>query len=136
MGGSPARQALQFVDAFYQEVEENADRAMIAFCADDIVRAKKENKIAFVLSMEGAEGLEGDLSVLRSLHRMGLRFLGFTWNRRNQAADGMDERDTGGGLTRFGFDLVKDATVWASPSIWRTCLRLALKMCCKSVNAR
>lgn len=108
LGGSPARQALQFVDAFYQEVEENADRALIAFCADDIVRAKKENKIAFVLSMEGAEGLEGDLSVLRSLYRMGLRFLGFTWNRRNQAADGMDERDTGGGLTRFGFDLVKE----------------------------
>lgn len=108
LGGSPARQALRFIDAFYEEIEQNSDRVMLAVTADDILRAKQENKIAFVLTMEGAEGLEGDIRVLRVFHRLGLRFLGFTWNRRNEAANGMDERESDGGLTRFGKDLVKE----------------------------
>jgi membrane dipeptidase len=46
--------------------------------------------------------------MLRSIYRLGLRCLGITWNRRNEAADGLDERHTGGGLTRFGKQLVKE----------------------------
>ena len=108
LGGSPARQALWFIDEFYAEIEQNSDRVMLALTADDIVRAKQQNKMAFVLTMEGAEGLEGDIRVLRVFHRLGLRFLGFTWNRRNEAANGMDERESDGGLTRFGKELVKE----------------------------
>ncbi len=58
--------------------------------------------------MEGAEALDGDLATLRVCHRLGLRFLGLTWNQRNQAADGWAERRTGGGLTEFGVALVKE----------------------------
>ncbi|MGI5835468.1 MAG: dipeptidase, partial [Chloroflexota bacterium] len=59
-----------------------------------------------VLSMEGAEGLDGDLGALRVFHRLGLRSLGLTWNWRNEAADGVFETRTCGGLTQFGIDLV------------------------------
>ena len=107
-GGTGARQTLQFIDTFYEELDAYSHLAMPAVCADDILRAKELGKIALILSMEGAEGLEGDLSVLRVCYRLGLRVLGITWNRRNEAADGIGEIRTGGGLTGFGVDLVKE----------------------------
>ncbi len=106
--GSGCHQALGLVDTFYREIEASPDLAMLATTTDDIVRAKDAGKVALILSMEGAEGLDGDLGVLRVLGRLGLRCLGLTWNRRNAAADGVGELRTGGGLTSFGVDLVKE----------------------------
>ena len=106
--GSGIHQTLQFIAAYYEDLEAYSDLAMPAVCADDILRAKELGKVALILSMEGAEGLEGDLSVLRLCYRLGLRVLGITWNRRNEAADGIGEIRAGGGLTRFGVDLVKE----------------------------
>ena len=109
-GGGGARQTLQFIDVFYQGVEENGDRVMQVLHADDIHRAKQTGKLGFMLSMEGAEGLEGDLRVLRNCYRLGLRCLGLTWNRRNEAADGLFEKDSGGGLTVFGRKMVDECS--------------------------
>jgi len=58
--------------------------------------------------MEGAEGLEGDLGVLRMVYRLGIRWVGLTWSRRNQAGDGVAEARTGGGLTEYGVRLVEE----------------------------
>lgn len=107
-GGGGLRQTLQFIDAFYEELAAWPELAVQALSAEDIVRAKQANRVALLLSMEGAEGLEGDLASLRTLYRLGLRSLGITWNRRNEAADGVGERRTGGGLTEFGVALVRE----------------------------
>jgi len=106
--GTGARQTLQFIDVFFQELEAYPDLALQATSVDNILRSKETGKVALMLSMEGAEGLEGDLRLLRAYYRRGLRCLGITWNRRNAAADGTEERGTGGGLSRFGVDLVKE----------------------------
>ena len=108
--GSGSRQTLQFIDVFYQELEAYDHLATQATTADDVRRAKEEGKVTLMLSMEGAEGLEGDLRLLRTYYRLGLRCLGITWNRRNEAADGVPERATGGGLTQFGRALVKECS--------------------------
>lgn len=106
--GCGTKQMLRYVDTFHQEVEAFSDMAIPATTAVDIRRAKAEGKVALVLTMEGAEALEGDLASLRVCHRLGLRFLGITWNRRNEAADGVGEDRTGGGLSRFGVQLVEE----------------------------
>jgi membrane dipeptidase len=106
--GTAIHQTLQTIDAYYEELETYADLAMPAVCADDVLQAKELGKVALILSMEGAEGLAGDLSVLRIYYRLGLRVLGITWNRRNEAADGVGEIRTGGGLTHFGVELVQE----------------------------
>ena len=102
------RQTLRLIDLFYRFQADHADDLCPATCAGDIERAKAEGKIAGILSMEGAEGLEGDLGVLRMMHRLGVRWIGMTWNHRNQAADGLFEARTGGGLTGFGVNLVQE----------------------------
>lgn len=102
------RESLRLLDVFYGELAENADALLLATRAQDIEEAKRTGKVAAVIGCEGAEALEGDLGVLRMLHRLGLRLLTVTWSRRNQAADGTYESHTGGGLTRFGLKLVEE----------------------------
>ncbi len=106
--GDGIRQSLHFIDVYYEELEAFAELAMPATTTHDMLRAKEESKVALLLSMEGAEGLGGDLRALRSFYRLGLRSLGLTWNRRNEAADGTDNIRTGGGLSNFGVQLVKE----------------------------
>lgn len=57
--------------------------------------------MAALLSVEGGECLNGELSILRQLYRLGVRSMLLTWNHRNLLADGVEE-ECGGGLTEFG----------------------------------
>lgn len=65
------------------------------------------SKIGALLTLEGVDGLAGNLLYLRILHRLGLRAIGLTWNHANWAADGVGE-PRGGGLTLLGKQLVKE----------------------------
>jgi membrane dipeptidase len=102
------RETLRLLDVFYRFQAEHTNVLSPATSAADIERAKGQGKIAGILSMEGAEGLEGDLGVLRMMYRLGVRWVGLTWSRRNQAGDGVAELCTGGGLTEFGSALVQE----------------------------
>lgn len=64
-------------------------------------------KIGALLTLEGVDGLMGNLLYLRILHRLGVRAIGITWNYANWAADGVGE-PRGGGLTLLGKQLVKE----------------------------
>lgn len=102
------RRALQVMDAVYRQVESSRSGARLVARAADIEAAKADGVVGIILGLEGAEALEGDLGVLRMFHRLGVRNIGLTWNFRNQAADGVAEERTGGGLTTFGVALVEE----------------------------
>ncbi len=102
------RRALQVIDAVYRQVEAGNGDARLITRAADIEAAKADRTLGVILGLEGAEALEGDLGVLRMFHRLGVRNIGLTWNFRNQAADGVAEERTGGGLTTFGVALVEE----------------------------
>lgn len=102
------RQTLRMLDAFYGQLQQNGESLLLALRAADVERAKAEDKVAAILGIEGAESLEGDLGLLRMFHRLGVRLLTVAWSRRNQAADGVYEVRTAGGLTRFGVQLVEE----------------------------
>ncbi len=72
-----------------------------------MLEAKATGRLGAVLVMENSDGLAGSLHVLRMIHRIGVRVIGFTHNPRSDAADGVGESDTGGGLTLFGRELVQ-----------------------------
>jgi len=103
-----ARQTLRALDAFYRELEANADALVLATKAADVEQAKAAGAVAAIIGCEGAECMEGDLALLRIFHRLGVRLLTVAWSRRNQAADGAWESRTGGGLTNFGVKLVEE----------------------------
>jgi len=103
-----AKQTLRVLDALQRELADNPTSLLLATKAEDIELAKRTGRVAAVVGIEGAESLEGDLSLLRMFYRLGLRLVTVTWSRRNQAADGAYESRTGGGLTRFGVELVQE----------------------------
>lgn len=59
-----------------------------------------------MLSLEGVDGLEGDLFYAELLFELGVRFLGVTWNYANWAADGALEKRNGG-FTEKGRKLIE-----------------------------
>lgn len=72
----------------------------------DLEAAEKEGRLGGLLSIEGADGLEGNLHYLQICYERGVRLLGLTWNYANWAADGILE-PRGGGLTLKGRELVR-----------------------------
>ncbi|UQZ37286.1 dipeptidase [Paenibacillus sp. PK3_47] len=58
-----------------------------------------------LLSLEGADGLEGNLYYAELCFQLGVRFLGITWNYANWAADGVLETRNGG-FTEKGRELI------------------------------
>jgi membrane dipeptidase len=97
---------MRALDHVYSEVEESTD-FVLATTTADIRRAKRDGKIAFVICLEGASPLEGEISYLRNYYRLGLRCLGLTHDVRNQVGDGIREL-SGGGLTHFGARVVDE----------------------------
>ncbi len=68
---------------------------------EDVHRAHREGKVAWVATMEGAAMIEHDLDRIDLLYGFGLRSLGVTYSESNALGNGLkEERDAG--LTRFG----------------------------------
>lgn len=100
-----ALDALGFFDA---DIALHAEEICVARTAGDILRAKSEGRLAAVLVVENSDALEGSLNILRAFHQLGVRSLTLTHNPSSWAACGNAEADCGGGLTRFGVQLVRE----------------------------
>jgi len=93
---------------------ERASKGEVKICrsAEDIRRCIDEGKLAAILHIEGAEGIDPDLHMLDVLYESGLRSIGPVWSRPNIFGHGVPFRypstpDTGPGLTDRGRELVR-----------------------------
>ena len=94
--------------------KEIAQTPQLKLCRDfsEIERARAGNKIALLLTMEGAEPLSDDLHLLSIFYGLGLRMISLTHARENAAAAGGIFAPRGSpshGLTNFGRDLVRES---------------------------
>lgn len=67
------KQALRVINFALNQIGRNRDSIEVALKASDIERINQKGKIAAVLDLEGSFDLDGDLDVLQSLYRLGLR---------------------------------------------------------------
>lgn len=96
--------ALEQIDLFYTEVLTQPNMKHIRKWEDfDHLEA---NETGAVLALEGADAFGNDLVKLRHLYRMGVMYIGLTWNNANLCGDGAGE-PRAGGLTTLGKDVVK-----------------------------
>lgn len=100
------RQTMKYIEFYYKQIEKNSETIGHVNCFSDLLQNIEKNRISALLSIEGGEALEGEISALHTYYRLGVRSMTLTWNHRNQLADGVGERYTGGGLTKFGRDVV------------------------------
>jgi len=91
----------------YNVIEQNSD---IIFgpisTVKDILRAKRERKIAAFMQCESNFPLNGNTDLLPLFHKLGLVQMQPTYNNRNAFADGCAER-TNCGLSNLGIELVE-----------------------------
>ncbi len=104
------RVGLGQVARVYAEIE-TGNRFAVCKSFADIERARKQNKIALIITMEGVEPLGDDLNLLRVFYELGVRAVGLTHARRNAAGSGGIFKPSGSssdGLTPFGRDVVRE----------------------------
>jgi len=68
---------------------------------DDIYKAKREDKIAWFISLESATMIENELDRIDILYGLGARMMGITYSESNCLGSGLKEKNDGG-LTAFG----------------------------------
>lgn len=103
------KQALRRIDAALDQLEMNRDQVELALDADDVERIRAKGKIAAVLDIEGSYDLDGDLGVLRDLHRLGLRSAQLSAHNWDQHyADACCSPPAVGGLNTHGREVVHE----------------------------
>jgi len=88
-------------------------KGKIVLCkkGSEIVKSIKDEKIAIILHIEGAEAIDNKFESLDRLYSLGLRSIGLVWSRKNIFATGVpfsypSSPDRGDGLTSLGKELV------------------------------
>lgn len=109
----PSRQVTVHMASLLIRIER-ASKGDVKICrsAADIRHCIDNGKLAAILHIEGAEGIDPDLHMLDVLYESGLRSIGPVWSRPNIFGHGVPFRypstpDTGPGLTDLGRELVK-----------------------------
>ncbi len=102
------KKSLSYIDLLYRKIEENSQHISLIKNYYDLAKNRKEGKKSVLLALEGGEPLTNDIAVLRMMYKLGLRCITLTWNHRNNIADGVAESITGGGLTNFGREVVRE----------------------------
>jgi membrane dipeptidase len=72
------KQVMRLLETFFQVLDRNRDKMELALTPADIQRIVAGKKMAVVLGLEAGWDFEGDLDVLRLLHRFGLRLAQFS----------------------------------------------------------
>jgi membrane dipeptidase len=108
--------ALSMIDIFYEKVLTLPNMKQIKSPED--IRNLGEDEIGAILTLEGCDCIGEDLLKLKTLLRLGVWFVGLTWNYANYVADGaLEER--GAGLSGFGkkvVDLLHYSKTWCDVS--------------------
>ena len=101
--------ALENIDMFLQEAPRSEGMISMIKTRGDLPDTVEAGTIKFLLHFEGCMPLRGSINNLRNFYRLGLRSLQPVWNFRNELGDGVWENRTGGGLTNFGVEVIKEA---------------------------
>ena len=88
-------------------IEVESDKYLIAQTADDILRAKREEKLALGFWLQGSAPLGGDLNMIQAYYRLGIRYMLLCYNARNNIGDGCIEPHDAG-LSLFGIKVVEE----------------------------
>ncbi|MCI9591831.1 MAG: membrane dipeptidase [Lachnospiraceae bacterium] len=117
--GSPLEYAMELLDLFYMEMEENQDRISVVKTWKDIEENWKKGRLSAMLTIEEGGVCRGNLRILRDFYRLGVRMMTLTWDYDNELAfpnqvfwdgpmAGTGIADTSRGLTETGLAFVEE----------------------------
>jgi len=106
--GNFARRALALTDAVLEEVRRHPAELQLCLTPADILDAKARGKFAVLLGLEGGHAIENSLPLLRTFHRLGVRYMTLTWANNNEWADSSGEAPIHNGLNDFGCEVIRE----------------------------
>jgi membrane dipeptidase len=106
VGPEAVKKAIDQIDAVREAVRKHPNDLVLATTADEIRTAKKENKIAALMGLEGGHMIDNDLAVLRSYAVLGVRYMTLTHMGNTDWADSSTDTPAHNGLTDFGKQVV------------------------------
>ncbi|MFJ1867861.1 dipeptidase [Streptomyces sp. NPDC088097] len=107
-GDDAVSATLEQIDSVDQLIARYPDDLVRALTADDMEAARAEGRIASLMGAEGGHSVNNSLATLRSLHRLGVRYMTLTHNDTIDWADSATDEARHGGLTDFGREVVRE----------------------------
>ncbi|MEY8000431.1 dipeptidase [Clostridium sp. Mt-5] len=104
---NPMNRMIQVLGSTFEEIQDMADCAAIAYNAEDIEKIKENGKFAIILGFEGLSGLGKNVSFLNALYFLGIRHSMLTWNEENEFATGVLSPHEDRGVTKLGVQALK-----------------------------
>ncbi|MGH9661026.1 MAG: dipeptidase [Bryobacteraceae bacterium] len=99
---------LEQIDAFHEEARRNARDVEVALTAADVERIHQSGKIAAMVSLEGGHLILDSPRLLRTYHRLGVRYMTLAHFRTNNWADSATDVAVHNGLSALGRDIVRE----------------------------
>ena len=92
-----AHRALQMIDTIRHDIAEKYPNEMVfTTTAAGIVKARKQNKIAALIGIEGGHAIEDDVRLLRTYYALGVRYMTLTHSKNLSWAGSSGEKDNKG----------------------------------------
>ena len=95
---------IMFVRAFIERFPKDL---AIATCADDVIKAHQEGRIASLIGVEGGHCIDESLTILEMFYALGARYMTLTHNHNTSWADSATDERKLGGLNSFGKEVVQ-----------------------------
>jgi len=108
MGPEAVQKALDQIDAVRETARKHPNDLVLATTAEEVREAKKQDKIAALIGVEGGHMMGNDLAVLRTFASLGVRYMTLTHMENNEWADSSTDKPAHNGLTDFGKDVVRE----------------------------
>ncbi|MGB3829172.1 MAG: dipeptidase [Ornithinimicrobium sp.] len=101
-------QTLEQIDAIHSMIDRYADDLGLAVTADEVEGVFVTGRVASLMGAEGGHSIGDSLGTLRTLYRLGVRYMTLTHNDNTDWADSATDVPVHGGLTDFGRDVVRE----------------------------
>jgi membrane dipeptidase len=106
--GTAVRETLEQIDVIHRMVRTYPDDLEMAYTVNDILRIRKQGKIASLIGVEGGHSIDNSLGVLRMYYRLGVRYMTLTHTETLDWADSATDEAKHHGLTPFGEQVVRE----------------------------
>jgi membrane dipeptidase len=107
-GDAALAATIEQIDLVRQLIARHPDALEFAGTAAAAEAAMAAGKVACLIGAEGGHSIASSLPVLRTLYRLGVRYLTLTHNRNVPWADSATDEPAAGGLTAFGREVVRE----------------------------
>jgi membrane dipeptidase len=106
--GTAVKATLEQIDLIHRMVRKYPDVFAMASTADDVVRIRKDGKIASLIGVEGGHSIDNSLGVLRTYYALGVRYMTLTHSDTLDWADSATDKPKSNGLSEFGERVVAE----------------------------